>query len=790
MTILSENLTDQVIKLFAMNHNSQDFHILFKRLRLKAEFSTLSELGSALAEKGLIYEDSIFSHWQKGTRFPHRGALLCLIQIFTEKQSLNSIHEANQFLETAGEGYLTKDELETIKFSSTDDVPFQIPSQIDNFSGREDLIKRIQSDFTPGNLIIIYGPPGVGKTSLAIQLGYLLKEVYSDGVLWFRLDTSDVMDIFLAIAYAFGKDIGHIRDRETRASIIKTILANKKVLLIFDNVEFTNDIRLLLPNTRYCSIIITSRHSHLSIFSKSKNISLENFSKYEAISLFKKVLGGKYTTTNNTSILRLADKIGYLPLALHIFAKEIKENSLDIVELLEKIERDLLSLEELSYDDRNLYVTIDLSYKLLDIKTRKLFTSLAVFDGKDFSIESVGYINDLSLSETKKFLNKLREISLIQESSKNRYRIHPLIKRFIRNRFGNADLILKAARYYQQFLAKFDKTFLKSYPNIKQESDNVLYVFKKCYELHYWDEVIALWNPLEFLLDATNQQDKMRYLFQVVKTQQPGLNIFQKALIAYFIFLILYYTFLFFLGFTTSVWNYLYSLLFGLIPLFGSIVGLLISKSWGLFKSAMGRAVLFLSLGLLTWAIGNLIFAYYNFVENISAPYPSFADVGYIISYILWMIGMINLPHAIGGKFGLKKWYGKLLIVLIPLFVLAFSYYLIMLITKSNLILVHTKSYIKLFFDIAYPASDAVILSIALILGTSYKFFGGKFKLSVYAILLGFCFQYVADFLFSYTTTVNFFYPGGFVDLIFTMGLFLLTFGLLGFYFPSKKNSS
>ena len=40
----------------------------------------------------------------------------------------------------------------------------------------------------------------------------------------------------------------------------------------------------------------------------------------------------------------------------------------------------------------------------------------------------------------------------------------------------------------------------------------------------------------------------------------------------------------------------------------------------------------------------------------------------------------------------------------------------------------------------------------------------------------------IADAVFSYTTTVGTFYNGQFGDLLLTTGLFLLTFGALGFY--------
>lgn len=254
-----------MIELPDMQHGAKHFHELFKKYRLKAEFLTLSELGFALAEKGLIYEDSIFSHWQKGSRIPNRSAILRLIEIFVERQSIQNIQQANEFLASIDQGYLTEQETKKIRFNHFEKNVFQVPNKIDYFTGRKTQIKKIVNEVISERIFLIYGSAGIGKSSLAIQLGYLLKDKFPDGVLWYRLDTSDVMDILLSIAYAFGKDVGSIQNKEIRASTVRSILAEKKVLLILDNAELNSDLESLLPNNKNCAVIVTSRFINLAI---------------------------------------------------------------------------------------------------------------------------------------------------------------------------------------------------------------------------------------------------------------------------------------------------------------------------------------------------------------------------------------------------------------------------------------------------------------------------------------------------------------------------------------------
>lgn len=91
------------------------FGKLFRKFRLRSEYSSLAEFSQALADERLVYEDSTFSRWQNGSRIPiSRGLLIILIKIFIKRGGIISLHEANMLLESAGQGYLTESEIEKI----------------------------------------------------------------------------------------------------------------------------------------------------------------------------------------------------------------------------------------------------------------------------------------------------------------------------------------------------------------------------------------------------------------------------------------------------------------------------------------------------------------------------------------------------------------------------------------------------------------------------------------------------------------------------------------------------
>jgi len=252
-------------------------------------------------------------------------------------------------------------------------------------------------------------------------------------------------------------------------------------------------------------------------------------------------------------------------------------------------------------------------------------------------------------------------------------------------------------------------------------------------------------------------------------------------LVTYYLFIIFWWIVLFSLGSINTLNNYLFAFLFSFIPFMGSIFGIINSRHWGFLKSAIGKSTFFISLGLLTWSIGQIIFSYYNLFLNVAIPYPSLADASFILSWPLWGIGIFFLSKATGAKYGLKLSSGKYLLLFIPLLVIIFSYYLLVVVARGGQFDFTDSSILKIFFDLFYPVTDVIILTLSTVIyGLSYNYLGGKYKIAIYIILFGFVINYFADFFFSYTTTLGTFFSGNWVDLLFSTALFLLSYGVAG----------
>jgi hypothetical protein len=278
-------------------------------------------------------------------------------------------------------------------------------------------------------------------------------------------------------------------------------------------------------------------------------------------------------------------------------------------------------------------------------------------------------------------------------------------------------------------------------------------------------------------------------LKKAIYTQSMNINIYQKICLAFLSFLIIFWVFLYFTGSKEGTLNYTYSFLFGLIPLIGGLVAIINSRVWGRFGSAVGKAVFFIGLGLFLWGTGETIWSYYNFFLSEPAPYPSLADIGFAPSIFFYGLGAVYLSKATGAKYGFRNNLAKVFVFLGSFVILAAAYYVLIVVARGGILVPEGEDPLKAVLDIAYPLGDFLALAISVIIsGLSFKYFGGKYIYSILSILLGLGVMFVADSVFSYSTTVQTYYNGDFGDLLLTLGLFFITFGVLGFCSRLKES--
>lgn len=184
-------------------------------------------------------------------------------------------------------------------------------------------------------------------------------------------------------------------------------------------------------------------------------------------------------------------------------------------------------------------------------------------------------------------------------------------------------------------------------------------------------------------------------------------------------------------------------------------------------KSAFGKSLLFISIGVLSWGLGNLAWYIYN-ITGSEMPYPSFADVGYLGLIPFAAYGLFLLLKSVNLKMDANT-AAKLVIPPILVLLAIFPVFIHGKLVEEVPVLIKA-------LNVIYPLGDVIILSFALVvLSVTY---GGMLFRSLAIISLGFIIEAAADFAFSYTTSLSAYYTGCWVDILFNAAFLTIGFGM------------
>jgi hypothetical protein len=217
---------------------------------------------------------------------------------------------------------------------------------------------------------------------------------------------------------------------------------------------------------------------------------------------------------------------------------------------------------------------------------------------------------------------------------------------------------------------------------------------------------------------------------------------------------------------------------YGVVALIGAVTGFLASRKWGGFKTVIGRSLMFYALGLLAQEAGQIIYTYYIYGAKIQIPYPSWGDLAYFGSVLLYIYATILLAKAVGIRFSLKSKRYKLLTLLVFAAIITVSY--------AVFLNHHEYDFSKpltAFLDFGYPMGQAVYISLAV---TAYllsrRMLGGVMRAGIIIIILALFVQYVSDFTFLYQSSRGTWLTGRWNDLSYLVAYFIMATAMVKFH--------
>ncbi|MEU9890716.1 tetratricopeptide repeat protein [Sphaerisporangium sp. NPDC051011] len=317
------------------------------------------------------------------------------------------------------------------------------------FTGRTaelDQILRRQARKDAVTVIAIDGMPGVGKTALAVHLAHRLTEEYPDGLLYLDLHSHDARQERMDPVTALGRllrDLGvtSVRDGldpvphglDERATMWRTYLAHRKVLIVLDDAAGHEQVRHLLPGVPGCLVLVTSRRRLVGL-DNAQPLSLDVLSPEEAVTLFGRVLRRRRVTPEEeddvATVVRLC---GYLPLAIQMVASRLDHRAAwTVADLADRLEKAGRLLGEIRAGDREITAAFELSFLDLAPDQQRAFRRLGLHPGVELTARSVAALLGYEAAGAERFLEELMDHHLIAEPRRGRYRFHDLIREYAR----------------------------------------------------------------------------------------------------------------------------------------------------------------------------------------------------------------------------------------------------------------------------------------------------------------------------------------------------------------------
>ncbi|EXG82680.1 AfsR/SARP family transcriptional regulator [Cryptosporangium arvum] len=328
--------------------------------------------------------------------------------------------------------------------------PSQAPAGIADFTGRDAELARCLAVLTePGaralRVVAISGRAGVGKSALAVTLTHGLRAWYPDGQLYADLtgethravEPADVLAMFLRAVGVPGSAVPERTDE--RAALLRSIVADRRVLVVLENAPDERRIRALLPGGAGCAVLVTSR-GRLSALEGAHFVELDVFTPEEALTLLERVVGADRVHERIDAARRLLDLCGRLPLAVRIMAARIASAPRTPLEwFAERLADERRRLDELRLHDLDVRAGIGAGYALLSSRQRRVLRRLAVLDVTAFPAWVVALVADVDERAADEALDALVGHRLLDaagpdDGGRPRYRFHGLVRLFARER--------------------------------------------------------------------------------------------------------------------------------------------------------------------------------------------------------------------------------------------------------------------------------------------------------------------------------------------------------------------
>jgi DNA-binding SARP family transcriptional activator len=320
-------------------------------------------------------------------------------------------------------------------------VPAQLPKAPSGFAGREDELDWLSKLLPASETAVLAGPAGVGKTALAVLWAHRVAAAFPDGQLFASLRGFDrrhapmsAADVLTQFLLALGVGIEDVPfELDDRAALYRSILADRRVLVVLDDARDSEQIHPLLPAGSSSFVVVTTRIRLDGLVARTgaRLLPLGTLGADAAERLIEQMAGTPAHSRDRELRRKLARLCGHLPLALRIAAARLAGNPQWtvgdlVVELTD--ERSRLGALDLEEADTSVRAALDVTYRSLRPELAETVRHLGLFPGTRLGPHPVAALCGADVDVTRRRLRSLAGSFVVTETSRDVFLMHDLVR--------------------------------------------------------------------------------------------------------------------------------------------------------------------------------------------------------------------------------------------------------------------------------------------------------------------------------------------------------------------------
>lgn len=312
-----------------------------------------------------------------------------------------------------------------------------LPASPAQFVGRAEELARLAdylADVNAGDICVLSGMAGVGKTALALRASRSVVSSFSDGCFYLDLDEEssggmrDVLDSLLRLLGVPGEQLPSRPD--ALANLWRSRIRGKHLLLVLDNVRSAADIAPLLSDEPGCKFVVISR-KRLGSLDTAVRLPVGVLSGTEADRLFRAFGGERAESAPDHTLRAVVEHCGRLPLALRVAAARFRSTPMwTLAEFEEMLSHEAHRLELLDDGDRSVIATLTVCCNGLTAEQRHMLALLTLHPGASADVRSVVALAGLPPTRSAMLIDALADMHLVAYEPSGRITTHDLVRQF------------------------------------------------------------------------------------------------------------------------------------------------------------------------------------------------------------------------------------------------------------------------------------------------------------------------------------------------------------------------